>query len=1142
MGAISGARPEPLEPGAPESLGWRPGDAIRQRESDMLRFAEVGELMDLGEGPFDLPTMKTWDPERTIRAAVLRHLLVNGQWPVHAKGVRLRHQRVSGRLDLEAATLRCPLVLQDCYLDDPGPVILDYATASLLSFTGCCLGGLAGDTLTVTKDLDLAGSTFTGSLSLPSADICGTLSCDGAKLTAADNDGYALVGHGMKVGGGAFLGGGLTAAGAIDLTAADITHNLTCRGVARLTRANSDGNALIADATRVGGHMLLDGGFTAAGAIYLVDADITGSLNCSGAQVTAANRDGTALAADRMKAANVSLDGWVTPEGAVQSFTAAGTVNLAGADITGNLSCSGAQLTAGADGTALAAYQMKAANVSLDGWVTPEGAVQSFTAAGTVNLTDADITGSLSCSGAQLTAGADGTALAADRVKIGGDVTLTSVSTQAGAIRLPGAHVSGLLNCRGAQLTAGADGNALAAYGIKAGDDVLLDEGFTAAGTVNLAGADITGNLSCSGAQLTAGADGTALAAYRMKAANVSLDGWVTPEGAVQSFTAAGTVNLAGADITGNLSCSGAQLTAGADGTALAAYQMKAANVSLDGWVTPEGAVQSFTAAGTVNLTDADITGSLSCSGAQLTAGADGTALAADRVKIGGDVTLTSVSTQAGAIRLPGAHVSGLLNCRGAQLTAGADGNALAAYGIKAGDDVLLDEGFTAAGTVNLAGADITGNLSCSGAQLTAGADGTALAAYRVKIGGDVTLDRWLNADGTIQRLTAKGTILLADADIRGSLSCCGAQLTAGSGGNALAADRIKVGGDVSLAGCDNADGTTVPFTTNGSVQLRWALVDGSLLLESGEFDASLGEMALDATGAHVSGKLKWVPNRKVVGTVSLEDAEVGLLEDDWTSYGPGRGDNGYWPRAADGQLLLGGFVYTRMAQHTASPEQRLEWIGSQRKPPRWRKMLVPRTAWSESKARREWRIARKPHGFAPQPYEQLASVYQQAGLDAEARTVAIARRRDLRLYGATTRRRKAGNWLLDKSIQYGYQTWRAIVGIAVLYIIVLGVFWYAQHQANLIVPVQSTMGLPTIPTAASCTSYYPCFYPVGYAIDTVIPLVNVHQADYWGPNASAPFGWVYVLVTWVGIVLGWAFATLAVAGYTGLVRNPDSL
>ena len=59
------------------------------------------------------------------------------------------------------------------------------------------------------------------------------------------------------------------------------------------------------------------------------------------------------------------------------------------------------------------------------------------------------------------------------------------------------------------------------------------------------------------------------------------------------------------------------------------------------------------------------------------------------------------------------------------------------------------------------------------------------------------------------------------------------------------------------------------------------------------------------------------------------------------------------------------------------------------------------------------------------------------------------------------------------------------------------------------------------MPSATQCTSNYPCFYPVGYTIDTVIPIINVHQADYWGPDGHAPWGWVWVGGTWVATGLG---------------------
>jgi hypothetical protein len=54
-------------------------------------------------------------------------------------------------------------------------------------------------------------------------------------------------------------------------------------------------------------------------------------------------------------------------------------------------------------------------------------------------------------------------------------------------------------------------------------------------------------------------------------------------------------------------------------------------------------------------------------------------------------------------------------------------------------------------------------------------------------------------------------------------------------------------------------------------------------------------------------------------------------------------------------------------------------------------------------------------------------------------------------------------------------------------------------------------------------------------------PLINVGQGGYWRPNASAPYGWFFMVVSWAGIGLGWALATLIVAGYTGLARRVDN-
>jgi hypothetical protein len=73
-------------PDGPMPRSRQAGTRLTRLEEDMLRCAAAGERVDLAEGPVDLATMKTWGHRRTIRAAVLRHLLVGEDWPVHAKG------------------------------------------------------------------------------------------------------------------------------------------------------------------------------------------------------------------------------------------------------------------------------------------------------------------------------------------------------------------------------------------------------------------------------------------------------------------------------------------------------------------------------------------------------------------------------------------------------------------------------------------------------------------------------------------------------------------------------------------------------------------------------------------------------------------------------------------------------------------------------------------------------------------------------------------------------------------------------------------------------------------------------------------------------------------------------------------------
>lgn len=539
-------------------------------EEKVVATAAAGEMVEVSGGS---PDMEAWEKERTVRAAVLRHLLVAAQWPVDEKGFGLRGVRISGRLDLRWAAVRCPLLLHYCYLDGDEPIRLDFATALRITLTKCQLPGLSGEMLAV-RELDLSGSTLTGVMQLRGADIAGQLICRDVQLKGIDSGGNALAADGLKVGGGMFLNGQFTAAGAVRLGRADITGELGCQG-AQLKGVDSEGNALYADGLQADGGVFLDEGFTAAGAVRLSGAYITGQLVCRGAKLTGTNSQHNALVADWIKARAVFLDG---------GFTAAGAVRLSGANITGQLNCDGAQLT-GADNeqNALVAEGMAVAeSVFLGG---------GFTAAGAIRLLRTEIAGQLICRDAQLTrADPAGIALYADGMKVGRDVFIDRRFTADGAVRLVGANISGQFACRSAQLrSADSDGNSLYADGMRVGGGLFLDDGFTAAGAVRLPGVDITGQLACHGARLT-GADsyGNALAADGIRVSDtVFLD---------RGFTANGTLSLVSALVGGSVYLKPTELV-GEDKVALVAARAQIAGTlvwepeqQISGTVSLEGA------------------------------------------------------------------------------------------------------------------------------------------------------------------------------------------------------------------------------------------------------------------------------------------------------------------------------------------------------------------------------------------------------------------------------------------------------------------------------------------------------------------------------------------------------------------------
>ena len=310
----------------------------------------------------------------------------------------------------------------------------------------------------VGSDVQLdAVSTTHGGVRLTGTDIVGQLSFHGAQLNGTDNEDNALYADSVTVGGRVIIDGGFTAAGTVRLPGANITGRLRFHD-AELNGKDKNDCALLADQMTVGGGMTLDGVRT-TGFIRMANADITGDLHCNDIRLEGTDRDRNALVAD-----SVTIGGRLI---LYHVHTEGGAVRLPGANITGRLQLGDARLN-GKDnnGLALLADGMTVGSgVWLGGVRTTQGAIR---------IVGADITGDLHCNGVRLK-GIDGQdrALVADRIKLSGSVFFVSGkspysepgSIAEGAVSLRSANIGGSLKLEPEKLAEGIGSSTAAANG-----------------------------------------------------------------------------------------------------------------------------------------------------------------------------------------------------------------------------------------------------------------------------------------------------------------------------------------------------------------------------------------------------------------------------------------------------------------------------------------------------------------------------------------------------------------------------------------------------------------------------------------------------------------------------------------------------
>lgn len=72
----------------------------------------------------------------------------------------------------------------------------------------------------------------------------------------------------------------------------------------------------------------------------------------------------------------------------------------------------------------------------------------------------------------------------------------------------------------------------------------------------------------------------------------------------------------------------------------------------------------------------------------------------------------------------------------------------------------------------------------------------------------------------------------------------------------------------------------------------------------------------------------------------------------------------------------------------------------------------------------------------------------------------------------------------------------------------------------------------PSSLTPAKPGEPQPAFQPLVYALDTLLPVVNLHQEDNWLPRGSAQW-WA-----WSSILVGWVLTAAAAAAFTGVLKR----
>jgi hypothetical protein len=553
--------------------------------------------------------------------------------------------------------------------------------------------------------------------------------------------------------------------------------------------------------------------------------------------------------------------------------------------------------------------------------------------------------------------------------------------------------------------------------------------------------------------------------------------------------------------------------------------------------VLTDATVVGSGAFGAVNLRESRIGGTLSFDRATL-ANDTGPALQADYLRVEGPLLMRHGFTatgadEFGAVNLTGAEI-GELDAAGATVR-NASGPAILAEAARFTGSVLLWKGFAATGGVDLRFVRIGGTFDCSGATFSS-PSGSALCLAGTAIVGSVLCRRGGAVDGVgelgavsfhLARIgdtvewtggtvrNPSGPAFYAEGvTVNGGMLFRGGFAAAGSGqSGALSLVRARVSGTVDLLA------TSLANPSGPALLAAHAVVGGQFILGEGSTLAGAsaeGAAVLFDTDIGGTMYLSAVDVRNSTGpAVSLMYARIGQS----LVIGPGLRATGGGNATVDlSHTAVGGVLHfipeqvVRLSGAAAFDVDGLTYVGLPQgvDSAGWLRLLQTSTP-----------------RYAAQPYQHLAAAERAAGHDGAARRVLMAQRRhqiDSRALTGAVERMWAK--VTGVTLGYGYQPWRALVGLF-LVLLLSGLAAGFMGEWGGLAKVRT----PPSTAVESC----PVIDRIGFGLDAGAPLITSRAKC---ETTGSAWGTGLTVVSWVAKVLAWAFATLFIAGFTGVVRK----